>query len=133
MWADALNARLYRFCAQEERDLPRRFSRECSRRAEVVVAGDHDEIGALVEHLEPGFGALRPIGLRIRGHDFDMPAQQTARLIDFVDADHRRVLRGLVIGLHESGLRGREADDDIVLRKRAASAADNSGKRKRRA
>ena len=103
------------FGAEEERDLAGTFRRQCRRRAEVVVAGHDDEIGALVDHLEAGLGALGAVGLGVGGDHFDLLAEQAARLVDLVDADHRRILGRLVIGLHEARGRGGEADDDLVV------------------
>ena len=46
----------------------------------------------------------------------DFASKQTAGLVDFVNAYHRRILRWLVVGLHEPRGRGRKADHDVVVR-----------------
>ena len=102
------------FCAQEEGNLAGRLCLQGGWRAEVVVAGDDHQLRVLIEHREARLGALGLIGLGVRKHRLDLLAEQTARLVDLVDADQRSVLRRLVIGLHEARRCRGEADDDLV-------------------
>ena len=88
--------------AEEERDLAGCLRLECRRRAEIVIAGDDHEICALIEHGETGLRAFSLIGLGIGKNGLDLLAEQAARLVDLVDADHCRILCRLVIGLHEA-------------------------------
>ncbi len=100
--------------AQEEGDLAGRLRLQGRRRAEIVVAGDDHQLRPLVEHRKARFGAFGLIGLGVGEHRLDLLAEQTARLVDLVDADQRGVLGRLVIGLHEAGCRGRKSDHDLV-------------------
>src|SRR5690606_32960715 len=75
-------------------------------------------------------GALGAVGLGVGVHHLDLLAQEAAGVVDLLDADHRCVLGGLVIGLHEAGLGGGEADDDaVVVGQRRRGEAGGGGQR----
>jgi hypothetical protein len=95
--------------AKEHGDHAGLLALQSGRRAEIVVTGNENELGALIDDRLTRLGALGAVRFGVGFHPFQFAAEQTSFGIGLIDPQLGHFGGVAVIGIHPAGERYRKA------------------------